>query len=103
MRLRAAWATKPFRFGTLQPRTGSSAHARQRARLSCFHSSKRPEKGRALNPQKGNIVSITRHEIRQITDENRGQPTISQAHGKVAYFAGITPNPIVGDIKSQTA
>jgi enamine deaminase RidA (YjgF/YER057c/UK114 family) len=50
-------------------------------------------------------VSITRHEIRQITDENRGQPTISQAvvHGKVAYFAGITPNPIVGDIKSQTA
>ena len=50
-------------------------------------------------------MSITRHEIRQITDENRGQPTISQAvvHGKVAYFAGITPNPIVGDIKAQTA
>ena len=50
-------------------------------------------------------MSITRQEIRQITDENRGQPTISQAvvHGKVAYFAGITPNPIVGDIKAQTA
>jgi enamine deaminase RidA (YjgF/YER057c/UK114 family) len=34
-----------------------------------------------------------------------GQPIISQAviHGNVAYFAGITPNPIVGDIKTQTA
>jgi len=50
-------------------------------------------------------MSIIRHEIRQITDENRGQPIISQAvvHGNVAYFAGITPHPIVGDIKSQTA
>jgi enamine deaminase RidA (YjgF/YER057c/UK114 family) len=50
-------------------------------------------------------MSIIRHEIRQITDENRGQPIISQAvvHGNVAYFAGITPNPIVGDIKAQTA
>ena len=50
-------------------------------------------------------MSIIRHEIRQITDENRGQPIISQAviHGDVAYFAGITPNPIVGDIKTQTA
>ena len=50
-------------------------------------------------------MSITRHEIRQITDENRGQPIISQAvaHGKVAHFAGVTPNPIVGDIKTQTA
>jgi enamine deaminase RidA (YjgF/YER057c/UK114 family) len=50
-------------------------------------------------------VSITRHETRRIADENRGQPIISQAvvHGKVAYFAGITPNPIVGDIKAQTA
>ena len=59
----------------------------------------------ALNPQKGNIMSIIRHEIRQISDENRGQPIISQAviHGNVAYFAGITPNPIVGDIKIQTA
>jgi hypothetical protein len=38
-------------------------------------------------------MSITRHEIRQISDENRGQPIISQAvvHGNVAYFAGITP------------
>ena len=50
-------------------------------------------------------MSITRHEIRQITDENRGQPIISQAivHGKVAYFAGVTPTLIVGDIKTQTA
>ena len=40
-------------------------------------------------------MSITRHEIRKISDENRGQPIISQAviHGNVAYFAGITPNP----------
>jgi hypothetical protein len=38
-------------------------------------------------------MSITRHEIRQISDENRGQAIISQAvvHGNVAYFAGITP------------
>jgi enamine deaminase RidA (YjgF/YER057c/UK114 family) len=59
----------------------------------------------ALNPQKGNIMSIIRHEIRKISDENRGQPINSQAvvHGNVAYFAGITPNPIVGDIKTQTA
>ena len=55
--------------------------------------------------RKGNIMSIIRHEIRKISDENRGQPIISQAvvHGNVAYFAGITPNPIVGDIKTQTA
>jgi enamine deaminase RidA (YjgF/YER057c/UK114 family) len=58
-----------------------------------------------LNPQKGNIVSITRHEIREISDENRSQPIVSQAvvHGNVAYFAGITPNPFVGDVKTQTA
>ena len=50
-------------------------------------------------------MSVTRHEIRQITDENRGHPIISQAvvHGNVAYFAGITPDPIVGDIRTQTA
>src|SRR5688500_19311640 len=50
-------------------------------------------------------MSIVRHEIRQISDENRGQPIISQAvvHGKVAYCAGVTPNPTVGDIKTQTA
>lgn len=43
--------------------------------------------------------------IKKISDDNRGQPIISQAvvHGNVAYFAGITPNPIVGDIKTQTA
>ena len=51
----------------------------------------------ARNPQKGNIMSIIRDEIRKISDENRGQPIISQAvvHGNVAYFAGITPDPIV--------
>ncbi|HZT25018.1 MAG TPA: Rid family hydrolase [Pseudolabrys sp.] len=50
-------------------------------------------------------MSITRHDIRQITDDNRGQPIISQAvvYGNVAYFAGVTPNPVVGDIKAQTA
>lgn len=50
-------------------------------------------------------MTLTRHEVRQITDENRGQPIISQAvvHGKVAYLAGVTPDPIVGDIKTQTA
>ena len=60
---------------------------------------------RGTNPQKGDIMSITRHEIRQISNENRGQPIISQAvvHGNVAYFAGVTPDPIVGDIKTQTA
>lgn len=49
-------------------------------------------------------MSIHRHEIRKVTDENRGQPIISQCviHGNVAYFAGITPNPVEGDIKSQT-
>src|SRR6266571_1346602 len=48
----------------------------------------RPPPKKPLNPQKGNIM-----------------PIISQAvvHGNVAYFAGITPNPIVGDIKTQTA
>jgi enamine deaminase RidA (YjgF/YER057c/UK114 family) len=58
-----------------------------------------------VNPQKGNIMSIIRHEIRQTSEENRGQPIIGQAvvHGNVAYFAGITPDPIVGDIKTQTA
>jgi enamine deaminase RidA (YjgF/YER057c/UK114 family) len=50
-------------------------------------------------------MSIVRHETRRITEENRGQPIISQAvvHGNVAYFAGVTPDPIVGDIKAQTA
>ena len=50
-------------------------------------------------------MSIVRHEIRQISDDNRGQPIISQAvvHGNVAYFAGVTPDPIAGDIKTQTA
>src|SRR5215469_10984637 len=97
--------SKPFRFGRLQPRTSSSADARQQARSSCFHSSKRLQKSRRKKAEKGNISPIIRHEIRQITDETRGQPIISQAvvHGNVAYFAGITPNPIVGDIKTQTA
>jgi hypothetical protein len=42
----ASNVVKSFRFGRLQPRTSSSADARQRARSSCFHSSKRPQKGR---------------------------------------------------------
>jgi hypothetical protein len=48
---------------------------------------------------------IIRHEIRQISDENRGQPIISQAvvRGNVAYFTGVTPNPIVGGaVKAPT-
>jgi len=75
-----------------------------------FHSSKRSQLMwacglRRTHSTERNIMSIIRHEIRQISDENRGQPIISQAviHGNVAYFAGITPNPIVGDIKTQTA
>lgn len=50
-------------------------------------------------------MTIVRHRIRKITDENKGQPIISQAvvHGNVAYFAGITPSHVIGDIKSQTA
>jgi enamine deaminase RidA (YjgF/YER057c/UK114 family) len=49
-------------------------------------------------------MSIRRHEIRQVSENNKGQPIISQAvvHGKTAYFAGITPDPIEGDIKAQT-
>jgi enamine deaminase RidA (YjgF/YER057c/UK114 family) len=58
----------------------------------------------AFNSQKGNVMSIIRHEVRRISNENRGQPVISQAvvHGNVAYLAGITPDPIVGDVKAQT-
>src|ERR1700730_15927513 len=65
----------------------------------------RPPPKKPLNPQKGNIMSIIRHEIRQISEENRGQPIISQAvvKGNVAYFVGITPNPIVVEIKAQAA
>src|SRR5438552_13806250 len=50
-------------------------------------------------------MPIIRHQIRTISDETRAHPTISHplAHGNVRYFAGITPNPIVGDIKTQTA
>ena len=50
-------------------------------------------------------MSIIRHEVRQISDGNRGQPIISQVvvHGNVAYFAGVTPDSIAGDIKTQTA
>jgi hypothetical protein len=38
-------------------------------------------------------MSIIRHETRQISDENRGQPIISQAvvHGNVAYLAASPP------------
>ena len=58
----------------------------------------------ALNPQKG--ISCRSYATKlERSDDNHGQPIISQAivHGNVAYFAGITPNPIVGDIKTQTA
>src|SRR5215510_4693893 len=50
-------------------------------------------------------MSIIRHEIRRITDENRGQPIISQAvvHGNVAYFADNRVGGDAGDIKTQTA
>src|ERR1700732_877133 len=48
-RLYPADKSKPIRFGRRQPRTNSSADARQRARSSCFHSSKRPQKGRQNN------------------------------------------------------
>lgn len=50
-------------------------------------------------------MSITRYEVRKITEDKRGQSIISQAvvHGNVTYLAGITPDPIVGDIKAQTA
>src|SRR5262249_60171194 len=93
------------RFGRLQPRTSSSADASQRARCSCSNTSKRLQKGRQKGTQsrERNVMSIIRHEIRQITDENRGQPIISQAvvHGNVAYFAGITPNPIVAISKPR--
>jgi enamine deaminase RidA (YjgF/YER057c/UK114 family) len=49
-------------------------------------------------------MSIIRYEIRQLSNQNRGQPIISQAvvHGNVAYFAGVTPDPITGDIRTQT-
>jgi enamine deaminase RidA (YjgF/YER057c/UK114 family) len=49
-------------------------------------------------------MSIIRHDIRQISSQNRGQPIISQAvvHRNVAYFAGVTPDPIAGDIRTQT-
>jgi NADPH2:quinone reductase len=41
----ASNVVKTFPLRGLQPRTNSSADARQRARSSCFHSSKRPQKG----------------------------------------------------------
>lgn len=49
-------------------------------------------------------MSIKRYRVRTITDENRGQPIISQAveHGNVVYLAGITPDPVEGCIKAQT-
>ena len=49
-------------------------------------------------------MSIKHYRVRTITDENRGQPIISQAvvHGNVVYLAGITPDPIEGCIEAQT-
>ncbi len=47
-------------------------------------------------------MSIIRHEIRKISDENRGQPIISQAvvHGNVGYFAGIADMRLFEDHNS---
>src|SRR5262249_19749127 len=58
-----------------------------------------------INPPKGNIVSVIRHKIKQKSNENTGQPLLSQGvvAGKEAHFSGTTPNPTVGDIKIQTA
>src|SRR6516225_4999421 len=58
-----------------------------------------------LNPSPHSPTSSGHSDVEVVSDENRGQPIISQAvvHGNVAYLAGITPNPIVGDIKTQTA
>jgi enamine deaminase RidA (YjgF/YER057c/UK114 family) len=49
-------------------------------------------------------MSIKRYRIRKLTGETRGWPIISQVsvHGNVAYLAGITPDPIEGDVKAQT-
>lgn len=49
-------------------------------------------------------MTMTRHQVRTITDKNRGQPIISQVvvHGDIVYLAGVTPDPIEGDVRSQT-
>jgi len=49
-------------------------------------------------------MTISRYEIRKITDANRGQPFISLAvaHDDKVYLCGVTPDP-VGDVKVQTA
>ena len=49
-------------------------------------------------------MTISRYEIRKITDANRGQPIISLAvaHDDKVYLCGVTPDP-VGDVKVQTA
>ena len=48
-------------------------------------------------------MSIIRHEIRQISDENRGQPIISQAviHGNVAYLPASPPTRLSAISKSR--
>jgi len=48
-------------------------------------------------------MATTRYEVRQITDETKGQPIISQAvvHDNMVYLCGVTPDP-VGDVKTQT-
>jgi enamine deaminase RidA (YjgF/YER057c/UK114 family) len=49
-------------------------------------------------------MSIKHYRVRTITDENQGQPIISQVvvHGNVVYLAGITPDLIEGCVKAQT-
>ena len=49
-------------------------------------------------------MSIIRHEIRYQTRIAVSRSSARQSFtATLAYFAGITPNPIVGDIKTQTA
>jgi enamine deaminase RidA (YjgF/YER057c/UK114 family) len=49
-------------------------------------------------------MTIVRHQIRKITDENQGQPIISQSvvHSSTVYLAGITPTRLTSDVKAQT-
>src|SRR5262249_23294673 len=83
----------------------SNQPRRQDLSASGGRSSARVHRGPKDNRLDRHASMITRYEIRQLSNENRGQPIISQAvvHGNVAYFAGITPARIAGDTKAQTA
>src|SRR5262249_52944992 len=82
----------------------SNQPRRQDLSASGGRSSARVHRGPKDNRLDRHASMITRYEIRQLSNENRGQPIISQAvvHGNVAYFAGIPPPPIAADIKAQT-